>query len=43
MGSVPAVMDASDKVKRGQSTFGDMLAYVLTFLTRVTGVERIIG
>ena len=43
MGSGSTVPDASNEVIRGQSTIRDLLTYVLTFPTRVTGAGRILG
>ena len=43
MGSGSTGLDASNDVIRGQSTIRDLLTYVITFSTRVTGAGRILG
>ena len=43
MGSGSAVVDISNEITLGQSTLQDLLTYVLTFATYVTGVRKILG
>ena len=42
IGSGSTVLDASNEIIRRQSTIRDFLTYVLTFIRRVTGAERIL-
>lgn len=43
MGSGSAVVDTSDETTSGESTSRDLLTYILTFSTCITGVGRILG